>query len=62
MAKREDKVIPLPGAKPEGDLDRGYTPLGEHDPFDYCHEIIDGDGDDYTGEDKGHGDANDERY
>lgn len=46
--KREDRVIPLPGTKPEGDLDRGFTILGEHDPFEYCHNVVDGDSDDYS--------------
>lgn len=33
--------------EPKVDTDRGYTPLGEHDPCDHANDYVDGDMDDY---------------
>jgi len=34
--------------EPKVNTDKGYTPLGEHNPCDYSNTYVDGDMDDYS--------------
>lgn len=46
--------------EPKVDTDKGYTPLGEFDPFAHVCDYIDGDMDDYSPSEKLN--DNDEAY